>query len=97
MEAGDQDDRPTETEEGEAERTEDDGGQEEAVQEAEREEESELEEMQETSEEMKSDLEDLEERAGELGDQVDDTRQDWEGKKADSSVPGAEPDDGDGP
>jgi hypothetical protein len=67
---------------------------EEAVEKAEREKEAGLEEMEESSEEMRSDLEDLEERAGEFGDDVDEARQDWERRKADDSVPGAEPDDG---
>jgi hypothetical protein len=39
--------------------------------------------------EAERDLADLEQRAEDLGEQIDDTRSDWEGKKADPSVPGA--------
>ena len=39
--------------------------------------------------EAERDLADLERRSEELGEQIDDTRSDWEGKKADPSVPGA--------
>jgi len=34
-------------------------------------------------------LDDMEERADKLGDDIDDAREDWEAKKADSKVPGA--------
>jgi hypothetical protein len=34
-------------------------------------------------------LEDMEERADKLGDHIDEAREDWEAKKADSAVPGA--------
>ena len=42
-------------------------------------------------------LADLQERCGRVGARIDDAREDWEAKKADSSVPGAtgEPDDAD--
>ncbi len=36
---------------------------------------------------------DLERRGDELGDQIRDTRQDWESKKGDEKVPGAQPED----
>ena len=45
--------------------------------------------VQEKVDEAESDLSDLERRAEELGEQIDDTRGDWEDKKADPSVPGA--------
>jgi hypothetical protein len=34
-------------------------------------------------------LADMEERSGRLGDQIDEAKQDWDAKKADSAVPGA--------
>ena len=39
--------------------------------------------------EAERDLADLQQRADDLGEQIDDTRDDWESKKADPSVPGA--------
>jgi hypothetical protein len=39
--------------------------------------------------EAERDLSDLERRADALGEEIDDARSDWEGKKADPSVPGA--------
>lgn len=45
--------------------------------------------VEEKVDEAESDLSDLERRAEELGEQIDDTRGDWEDKKADPSVPGA--------
>ena len=35
------------------------------------------------------DVEEMEERSERLEEEIDDTREDWERKKADSSVPGA--------
>ena len=48
-------------------------------------------------EELQADADDLEERTGEVGERIDDTRQEWEAKKRDSSVPGAQPDDDEPP
>ena len=46
--------------------------------------------------EPEREVEDMEERSERLEDQIDDTREDWERKKRDSSVPGAPAeDDGD--
>ena len=39
--------------------------------------------------EAERELADLEERSEKLGDEIDETRDDWEAKKADDSVPGA--------
>jgi hypothetical protein len=39
--------------------------------------------------EAERDLADLEQRSEKLGEDIDATRDDWEGKKADPSVPGA--------
>jgi hypothetical protein len=36
---------------------------------------------------------DLEQRGEKLGEEIDRTRQDWESKKGDQSVPGAQPED----
>jgi hypothetical protein len=47
------------------------------------------------SEEPERELEDMEERADKLEDEIDEVREDWERKKSDSSVPGAQPDDSD--
>jgi hypothetical protein len=44
--------------------------------------------------EPERDVEDMAERSERLEDQIEDTREDWERKKRDSSVPGA-PDDSD--
>lgn len=47
------------------------------------------------SEEPERDVEEMEERASKLEDEIDKVRKDWERKKADSGVPGAQPDNGD--
>jgi hypothetical protein len=39
--------------------------------------------------EPERDVEDMEERSERVEDQIEDTREDWERKKRDSSVPGA--------
>ena len=39
-----------------------------------------------------AELDDMERRSERLEDQIDETRRDWERKKADDSVPGAEGD-----
>jgi hypothetical protein len=44
------------------------------------------------ADELESELDDMDERVEELGGEIKDTREDWERKKADSSVPGAPPD-----
>ena len=41
------------------------------------------------SEQPEREVEDMQERAEKLEDQIDKVREDWERKKADSSVPGA--------
>lgn len=48
--------------------------------------------MSETEHEPERQLEDLQAQADSLGDRVEEARSDWERKKADASVPGAEPD-----
>ena len=48
--------------------------------------------MSETEHEPERELEDLQAQADSLGDRIDDVRADWESKKADAGVPGAEPD-----
>jgi hypothetical protein len=45
--------------------------------------------------EPERDLEELEERSERLEDDIDEAREDWERKKGDPSVPGAQPDDDD--
>jgi hypothetical protein len=39
--------------------------------------------------EPERDVEEMEERSERLGDEIDDAREDWQRKQADSSVPGA--------
>jgi hypothetical protein len=43
--------------------------------------------------ELDADAQDLEQRAEEVGERIDDARTDWERKKEDSTVPGAQADD----
>jgi hypothetical protein len=43
------------------------------------------------SEEPERELEDMEERAERLEDDIDTAREDWESKKQDPGVPGAQP------
>lgn len=50
--------------------------------------------MSETEHEPERRVEDLQARADSLRDRIDDVRGDWENKKADATVPGAEPDPG---
>ena len=47
------------------------------------------------NERPEDELDDMQEQSDRLGDEIDDAREDWERKKADSSVPGAvgEPDE----
>jgi hypothetical protein len=47
------------------------------------------------NERPEDELDDMQEQSDRLGDEIGDAREDWEGKKADSSVPGAvgEPDE----
>ena len=56
-------------------------------------------ENDERAQELDSQLDEMEERSDRLEDEVSDAREDWERKKADSSVPGAvgdpEPDEDD--
>ena len=43
-------------------------------------------------------VDDMERRSERLGDEIDEARRDWEAKKSDESVPGAQSEDGeDGP
>lgn len=46
-------------------------------------------EYERQAEQAERELDDMEKRAEKLGDHIDDARQDWEAKKADSKVPGA--------
>jgi hypothetical protein len=45
------------------------------------------------ADELEAELDDMDERVDELEGEIKDTREDWERKKGDSSVPGAPPDD----
>jgi predicted nucleic acid-binding Zn-ribbon protein len=47
------------------------------------------------TEQPERELEEMQERAEKLEDEIDEVREDWERKKADSSVPGAPPDNDD--
>ncbi len=42
--------------------------------------------------EPERELQELQDQADSLGDRISDARDDWESKKADASVPGADPD-----
>jgi hypothetical protein len=53
-------------------------------------------EYERQADELESELDDMDERVDELDSDIKDTREDWERKKGDSSVPGAPPDDVDG-
>lgn len=44
-------------------------------------------------EEAEREADDLERRTEELGEHVDEVRQDWDSKKSDRGVPGAQPED----
>ena len=52
-------------------------------------------EHRDRADELDAELDDMEERSQRLEDEIDDARGDWEKKKADSSVPGAQPDGSD--
>ena len=45
--------------------------------------------VEEKVDEAERELADLEQRSEKLGEEIDETRDDWEAKKADPSVPGA--------
>ena len=45
--------------------------------------------VEEKVDEAERELADLEQRSEKLGEDIDETRDDWEGKKADPAVPGA--------
>ena len=45
--------------------------------------------VEEKVDEAELELAELEQRSEKLGDEIDETRDDWEGKKADDAVPGA--------
>jgi hypothetical protein len=47
--------------------------------------------------ELEADAADLEERGREVDERIEDTRSDWERKKEDSTVPGAQPSDDEPP
>lgn len=51
--------------------------------------------VQAAAEEMEKELADMEERSAEVGKDIDETRSEWEAKRRDESVPGAEPPDED--
>jgi hypothetical protein len=50
-------------------------------------------EHEQLHERAEREADDLERRSEELGERIDRTRQDWESKKSDESVPGARPED----
>lgn len=50
---------------------------------------------QERSSDLERDAERMDERADELEGRIKETKQDWESKKHDQSVPGAQPEGGD--
>jgi hypothetical protein len=50
-------------------------------------------EHQRIHERAEREADDLQRRNEELGEHIDDARQDWETKKGDESVPGAQPDE----
>ena len=47
--------------------------------------------VQAAAEEMEAEIEKLEEHSSEVGDEIDATEAEWERKRADPAVPGAEP------
>jgi hypothetical protein len=47
------------------------------------------------ADEMEQEADRLEDRSNELGEKVDDVRNDWERKRSDDGVPGANPPEGD--
>lgn len=49
-----------------------------------------MEDHERISQDAEADLEELRRQSGELGEDIDEARRDWEDKKADSSVPGAD-------
>ena len=52
-------------------------------------------EYERQADELESEADDMDERVDELEGEINATRDDWERKKGDSSVPGAPPDDPD--
>ena len=52
-------------------------------------------EVEDAVREMDSDLTGMEDRAGDVDADIDETRGDWERRREDSGVPGAEPPDDD--
>jgi hypothetical protein len=56
-----------------------------------------LSDLRRRSEELEDRSDDLERRSEELGHKTDEVRQDWERKRADPGVPGAVPEDREGP
>lgn len=52
-------------------------------------------EHEELAEDLEREAQRLQEQSDRLGGEIDGTRQDWESKRADSAVPGAEPRDDD--
>jgi hypothetical protein len=47
--------------------------------------------VQAAAEEMEAEIEKLEKHSAEVGDEIDETEAEWERKRADPAVPGAEP------
>jgi hypothetical protein len=47
------------------------------------------------ADDMEREADELEDRSEELGDEVDEVRKDWERKRSDQNVPGANPPDDD--
>jgi hypothetical protein len=48
--------------------------------------------VDEAEDEMAVDIEEMEERSDKLASEIEETKEDWEQKKQDGSVPGAQPD-----
>ncbi len=52
--------------------------------------------VERAAERMAHDANDMQERSEKLGEGIEQTRQDWERKRSDQKVPGANPPDGEG-
>jgi predicted nucleic acid-binding Zn-ribbon protein len=51
-------------------------------------------EHEEKADRLERELDDLEERSERVEDRIEETREDWESKEKDSTIPGAQPDEG---
>ncbi len=51
-------------------------------------------EHEERADRLEQELDDLEERSGRVEEHIEEAREDWESKEEDSSIPGAQPDEG---